>query len=105
MTLALVRPIPATFWELRGCWATGRRVALTIDADSRRAEGHVTSVAATDAYVKIGDLLVPADRILAVHVPSRLGDSTFDDRPGSSWRGRPRRDLPMPGQEEMEIGC
>jgi hypothetical protein len=106
VSLALVRPVPATFWELRGCWATGRRVALTlVDADLSRAEGHVTSVAATDAYVKIGDLLVPADRILAVHLPSRLGDSTFEDRPGSAWAGRPRRPGAMPGQAEMEIGC
>jgi hypothetical protein len=102
--MELVRPIRSTFWELRGCWATGRRVALSIDADLRRAEGFVTSVAATDAYVKIGDLLIPGDRILALHYPSRLGDSSFEDRPGTSWDGRPRRRKPLEGEIEMEFG-
>jgi hypothetical protein len=101
MGAELVRPVTATFWELRGAWATGRRVSLTLDADVLRAEGHVTSVAATDAYVKIGDLLIPAGTILAVHRPSRLGDS--DVRPDEPWAGRPRAPKQIPGQHEMEM--
>lgn len=98
---ALVRPLSAIFWDLRGAWATGRRVALTLDADVPRAEGHVTKVSASDAHVFVGDLLVPADRILAVHWPSRLGDSTV--RRGDPWAGRPRRQETIEGQTEMEV--
>lgn len=103
MTLCeIVRPIPATFWELRGCWATGRRVTLLLDADVRRAEGHVTKVAATDAFVCLGDLLVPAERILAVHLPSRLGDSTYVEGAGP-WHGSPRKPVTYPGQLDLEV--
>jgi hypothetical protein len=99
--MALVRPLPAIFWDLRGAWASGRRVALSLDADVSRAEGHVTRVSATDASVHVGDLLVPADRILAVHLPSRLGDSTV--RAGDPWAGRPRRPRPLDGQTELQL--
>jgi hypothetical protein len=97
----LVRPVAAIFWDLRGAWASGRRVALSLDADVRRVEGHVTRVSATDAVVYVGDLLVPGDRILAVHSPSRLGDSTV--RAGDSWSGRPRRPTTLEGQTELEV--
>lgn len=99
---ALVRPLSAIFWDLRGAWATGRRVALTLDADVPRAEGHVTKVSASDAHVFVGDLLVPADRILAVHWPSRLGDSTFTNGRGS-WQGPRLRPSTLPGQEELDL--
>jgi hypothetical protein len=102
MTGALVRPVRSTFWELRGCWATGRRVALSLDADVLRVEGFLTSVSATDAFVKMGDLLIPADRILAVHLPTRLGDSTFRDGEGH-WSGPPRRPVQLGGQQEMGL--
>jgi hypothetical protein len=63
-----------------------------------RVEGHVFSVAATDATVTIANVVIPLDRVLAVHRPSRLGDSTVgvDER----WRGRARRVL-YPGQDEL----
>jgi len=98
---ALVRPRPAIFWDLRGAWATGRRVALSLDADVSRAEGFVTRVSATDANVYVGDLLVPGDRILAVHLPSRLGDSTV--RAGDPWAGAPQRPRPLEGQTELRL--
>jgi hypothetical protein len=97
----LVRPLAAIFWDLRGAWASGRRVALSLDADVPRAEGCVTRVSATDASVHVGDLLVPADRILAVHLPSRLGDSSIS--PGERWAGSPRRPVTLEGQTEMEV--
>src|SRR3954452_24896915 len=97
----LVRPLSAIFWDLRGAWATGRRVALSLDADVSRAEGHVVRVSATDASVYIGDLLIPADRILAVHLPSRLGDSTVS--PGEQWGGTARRPRAPAGQTELPI--
>jgi hypothetical protein len=98
---ALVRPRAAIFWDLRGAWASGRRVALSLDADVPRAEGFVTKVSATDSNVHVGDLLVPADRILAVHLPSRLGDSTV--RAGDPWAGTPRRVRPLQGQTELRM--
>lgn len=76
--VALARPLRSIAWELRAAWATGRRVALTFDLDGgvHRLEGHVSSVSPTDASVRACGLLVPLDRVLAVHHPSRLGDST-----------------------------
>jgi hypothetical protein len=102
VSLALVRPIGSTFWELRASWASGRRVALTLDADVRRVEGHLTRVAATDEFVKVGDLLVPGDRILAVHYPSRLGDSTHVE--GRAWSGPSPRPEQIAGQTELQMG-
>jgi hypothetical protein len=98
---ALVRATGAVFWELRGCWATGRRVSLRIDADVPRVEGHVTRVSATDAFVYVGEMMVPADRILAVYSPSRLGDSTH--RNGNPWSGPARRIEQLPGQGELDL--
>jgi hypothetical protein len=66
-------------------WATGKRVALTIDGDVKRAEGFVTTVSATDAFVRVGTLHIPLDRVLSVSRPSLLGDS--DWREGERWRG------------------
>ncbi len=93
---ALVRPVSTTLWELRTAWAKGRRVAVTLErADVDRLEGHVSRVSATGATVAIAGVDVPADRVLAVHLPSRLGDSTVgsDER----WHGRARR-VEYPGQ-------
>jgi hypothetical protein len=96
----LIRPTSSIAWELRTAWATGRRVSLTLErADLDRLEGHVSRVAATNAYVAIAGLQVPLDRVLAVHVPSRLGDSTVtEDEP---WRGCARRLPTLPGQGEI----
>lgn len=100
----LVRPLSAIFWDLRGCWGTGRRVVLVLDADVPRVEGHVLRVSAADAFVDVGGTLVPADRILSVSIPSRLGDSTFRDGRGESWAGPSRRPYAMPGQGEIDLG-
>jgi hypothetical protein len=76
---ALVRPIGAIAWELRAAWASGRRVALSLDERSsrRRVEGCVDRVAASGAFVVVARIHVPLPVILAVHLPSRLGDSTI----------------------------
>ena len=81
-------------WELRGAWASGRRVALSLDdrCDRSRVEGHVRSVSPTDGWARIGGLTLPADAILAVHLPSRLGDSTAR---GGAWLGPARRIVPQ----------
>lgn len=84
---ALARPLRSVAWELRTSWARGLRVSLSIDADVERVEGHVQTVSATDAFVVVAGLHVPLDRILAVHRPSRLGDSTFDDSGSERFRG------------------
>jgi hypothetical protein len=94
----LVRPVSAVVWELRAAWATGRRVALSLSSRCvvRRVEGWVQSVAATGAVVWIAGWHVPVDAILAVHHPSRLGDSSA--RAGE-WAGAPRRVVPQ--REEL----
>ena len=93
---ALIRPISSMAWELRSCWASGRRVALTLErCDRTRLEGHVQKIAATDAYVQVCGLRVPLDRVLAVHIPSRLGDSTVR---GGAWSGLARRVEPQSEQ-------
>lgn len=101
-SVALVRLVNSIAWELRTLWAGGRRVSLAIDGDDERVEGWVSSVSATGAFVVIGDLHVPLDRVLAVYRPSRLGDSEFVE--GERWGGRvpaaARRDpnqLELPG--------
>lgn len=100
MSLALERPASAKLWELRAAWASGRRVALTLErADCTRVEGHVSSVAATGVAVVVRGLLVPLDRVLAVHLPSRLGDSTAR---GEGWHGAPGR-VVRPGQTEFAL--
>lgn len=96
---SLIRPIRSVAWELRGAWARGLRVALSLDdrCDMPRLEGHVRRVAATDAFVEISGVHVPLDAVLAVHRPSRLGDSSFED---GRWHGRhyippQREELPL----------
>lgn len=98
---ALVRPIAATLWELRSAWASGKRVALSLDerCTPRRVEGHVSAVAATGAFVRIGNLQVPDDAILAVHLPSILGDSTARD---GQWHGPGHADDVAPGQSVID---
>jgi hypothetical protein len=78
--VTLVRPEESVSWELRGAWSARKRVALSLDGrcHPRRLEGLVQRVAATGAFVEIEDFHVPVDAILAVHSPSRLGDSTID---------------------------
>jgi hypothetical protein len=89
---ALERPLGAKAWELRSAWAVGRRVSLRLEGcDMDRIEGHVTKVAATNATVHVGAILVPMDRVLSVHNPSRLGDSTAR----ASWAGRAIRVEPQ----------
>ena len=103
MGTALIRPIRSVFWELRTAWATGRRVSLSLDprCDRHRIEGHVKRVSATDAFVYVGNEHIPGELILAVHNPSRLGDSTVGDR--ERWHGRALRWQPqveeLPGIE------
>lgn len=89
--------------ELRAAWATGRRVALSLDGFGGRIEGHVERVAASDASVVVAGETLPLERVLALHRPSRLGDSTaaagerFDARGRAPrapqhetlWNGRP----------------
>jgi hypothetical protein len=90
---ALIRPVASTMWELRAAWASGRRVVVSLDARCvvARIEGWVRGVSATDAWVRVQGWRVPADAILAVHHPSRLGDSTAR----SAWHGPVRRVLPQ----------
>lgn len=99
-TTALVRPIRAIAWECRSAWAAGWRVALSLDerCEPRRVEGHLQSVSATDASVTVAGLQVPLDAVLALHRPSRLGDSDWQN--GHRWRGRryeppQREELPL----------
>lgn len=74
-------------------------MAVTIErADLGRVEGRVSAVSPTDASATIAGWLVPLDRILAVHAPSRLGDSTVGG--GERWHGRARR-VARPGQGEL----
>lgn len=74
---ALIRPFASIAWELRAAWALGRRISVTIeDSDDARLEGTVRAVAASGAYAIVGGRHVPLERVLAVHRPSRLGDST-----------------------------
>lgn len=81
-------------WELRGAWASGRRVALSLDdaCELQRVEGFVQAVSPTDAWVRVRGWRVPAWAVLAVHLPSRLGDSTAR---GGPWHGMARRVEPQ----------
>lgn len=101
--MTLIRPASSLLWELRAAWATGKRVALSLDerCTPERLEGHVTRVAGSGAFVRVSGLHVPTDAILAVHHPSRLGDSTIER--GEAWHGRPRRIVPLVGQQEFEL--
>jgi hypothetical protein len=97
---ALVRSESAVAWELRTAWGSGRRVALSLErADMRRLEGHVQAVAATGVFVRVAGRVVPMDRVLAVHWPSLLGDSTAR----SVLRGPPRVPTVAEGQMEFPL--
>src|SRR3954452_22250813 len=91
--------------RLRGncgtAWALGRRVSVTIEnADENRLEGAVRVVAGSGAYAVVAGLHVPLERVLAVHRPSRLGDSTV--KGGEPWRGPvPRAAKSLPGQDRL----
>lgn len=95
MTLALVRPLSSITWELRSAWALGRRISVSLDrADDDRLEGTVRAVAGSGAYAVVAGKHVPLERVLAVHRPSRLGDSTagVKDRFDGSVPRRARHD-------------
>lgn len=94
MSLLPMRLASSVAWELRSAWASGRRVALSLDdrATARRLEGHITGVASTGAYVALAGRHIPLDVILAVHLPSRLGDSSAR---GDSFHGPARRVVPQ----------
>jgi hypothetical protein len=95
--MMLVLPQSSIAWELRSAWATGRRVALSLQGCSvGRLEGFVQRVAATDALVRVAGYDVPLVAVLAVHYPSRLGDSSHE---GGPWRGRAR--LVQPQRERL----
>lgn len=98
---ALIRPPSAVAWELRGAWATGRRVSLTLDerCEIPRLEGCVLHVSGTGATCNVAGWHVPIDAVLAVHRPTRLGDSTWED--GEPWHGRARAPQQMAGQMEL----
>lgn len=95
-TIADARLLPALYdllgrlvWELRAAWANGRRVALTLEhCDVDRVEGVVTRVSATGATAVVGGTLVPLDRALAIHWPSRLGDGARSGRRGAGFAPR-----------------
>jgi hypothetical protein len=86
--VVLVRPLSSIVWELRAAWGAGWRVALSLDdrCTPRRLEGPVQAVSATDASVRVAGYMVPLDAVLAVHRPSRLGDSRVKNGP---WRSAP----------------
>lgn len=95
---ALTRPLSSIAYELRAAWALGRRVSLSLErCDVERLEGTVSSVSATGASVTVSGKLVPLDRVLAVHLPSRLGDSTAR----AAW-GRAARQIAGQGQDQLD---
>jgi len=97
--LALERRRSGVLWDLRTAWATNRWISVTLDlADCPRLEGTVGHVAASGAHATIAGRHVPIAYILAVHSPSRLGDSTQGHRPGHRRR-RPAALEQIPGQQ------
>lgn len=101
----LVRPLSAVTWELRRAWASGRRVALSLErCDMDRVEGVVTRVSSSGALARVRGLHVPTDRILAVHWPSVVGDG---ERQGKSATpmpdGKGRAIVTGPGQTELVL--
>jgi hypothetical protein len=92
MGKALVRPVSAKGWDLRAAWAAGWRVSVRTDIEGyERLEGIVARVASSGAFARIGGYLVPLDRVLSVHNPSRLGDS----KAGRTWAGHARLHSPQ----------
>lgn len=99
MTTALVRRTDSILWELRRLWGSGKRVALSLSEEAgRRVEGEVTSVSPTGAWVKVNGVLIDPADILAVHNPSRLGDSTHR---GGCWHFDGR--APIVGRGQLEL--
>lgn len=98
---ALIRYVGSIATDLRRAWASGQRVSLTIEGEYDRIEGWVKHVSATDAFVVISarnldkrsNWHVPLHRVLAVHNPSRLGDSTVLST--EQWNGTPLRVVPQ----------
>lgn len=96
---ALVRLTDSILWDLRRHWASGKRVAVTLTEEAgRRAEGKVTRVSPTNAWVKINGELIPAEAILAVHRPVIMGEDTTH-RGKAPWHFKPGR--PPDPQEEL----
>lgn len=96
MSAALVRRPSSMAWELRTAWASGRRVALSLERCCvDRVEGHVQRIAATGAFVTIASVQYPLERVLAVHSPSRLGDTDYEEDSGKRWHRRGRRREPQ----------
>lgn len=71
--------------NLRHAWALGHRVAVTLEGcETRRLEGVVRTVAPTGITAQVAGQRFPIANVLAVHRPSRLGDSTVR---GGRWSG------------------
>lgn len=104
MSTALVRPLSAVTWELRRAWATGRRVALSLEGcDVDRLEGVVMHVSGTGVIARVRGLLVPTDRILAVHWPSVVGDGERTPSGGPLPDGQGRAPEQIPGQTQLQV--
>jgi hypothetical protein len=101
----LYRSADVLAWELRAAWASGKRVALSLERPDgvKRLEGHVRRVAPSGAFVVVGATHVPMDVVLAVHNPSRLGDSTISAR--GQWWGAPHRITQREGQLPLWEGA
>jgi len=98
---ALERRRAAVLWDLRTAWATNRWISVTLDLEHcPRLEGTVGHVAASSTHATIAGRHVPIARILAVHWPTRLGDSTQGHRPGHRRR-RPAALEQIPGQQRL----
>lgn len=66
-------------------------------------EGHVEHVSPTGALAVVAGVVVPIPRILGVHSPSRLGDTTHRDRKGLEWHGPGHRVAVDPDQLSLPI--
>lgn len=69
--MLLERREQQTAWELRGAWASGRRVVLTLSdrCQVRRVEGVVSYVSTTGAFVVAQGWHIPTAEILGVAAP------------------------------------
>lgn len=66
------RPEVAIAWELRGAWASGRPVRLTLSERCvlRTVIGRVERVAATGAFAVVDGWHVPLEDVMAVGKPT-----------------------------------